>query len=62
LKVKLFQKISLDSKGYGGRNEKSWEEMGCYFTSDKDEGKIGMGRYVTFATTSRKRGGKHKYK
>jgi hypothetical protein len=42
LKVKLFQKISLDSKGYGGRNEKLWEEMGCYFTRDKDEGKVGM--------------------
>jgi len=60
LEVELFQKISSDSKGYGGRNEKLWEEMGCYFTRDKNEGEIGTGRFVTFATTGRKRRGRHK--
>jgi len=36
LKVELFQKISSVSKGYVGRNEKLWEEMGCFFTHNKD--------------------------
>lgn len=61
MKVELFQKISSDSKGYGGRKEKLWEEMGCDFTRNKDEGVIDTGRYVTF-TTGRKRRRRHKYK
>jgi len=31
--------------------------VGCYFTHDKDEEEISTGRYVTFATTGRKRWG-----
>jgi hypothetical protein len=36
LKIELFHKISSVNKGYGGRNEILWEEMGCYFTCNKD--------------------------
>jgi len=42
-------------KNYG----KKWD---VNFTGDKDEGEIGTGRYITFATTGRKRMGRHKYK
>jgi hypothetical protein len=31
--------------------------MGCYFTRNIDKEEIGTGRYVTFATTGRKRRG-----